>query len=889
MTLWLTAHTIRRAPRRLVLGALGVAFPVAMLAATMLFVDDADRAMTQVALQPVQIEMRALGTSLDVDMTSVSHDIAGVPGVSAADPFATTDVVVEAPGAGKWTARLIAVDPSYFPDRPWLRVVNGVPGDGALLDESLRNTPGFGSATHVSIALPGDAPKLSLSVPVTGVVDLRQATTWFSIPYGEVQGDVVAVPRAIVIDFATFQRDILPVLQDWAKRGGISPNFDPGSTDLPPVSIESHVTVDHTAYPPDPSRATAWSGQLRRILERQAPGSILVADNAAETLMLAQADATNAKILFLLLGIPGVLAAGALGLAAGSALAEAHRREEALLRLRGATGGQVARVAAAHAVVAGLAGSIVGLLVAVGTVSLVTGGPVWRGVAVGRLVTTAILALAVGAVTTVIRLVRLRKAGRRSEVAVERHLLERGWKPLWKRAYLDLIFITLGLSILGINHLAGGLSQTPIEGTSLALSFYVLLAPIALWLGVTLLVVRVVLAILTRRADRGRSKPLPSWRGATIRWTGRRPARMAVALVIGALAVAFGTQVLAFAATYHTAKLTDAQAALGSDLRFTPADPTFELPPLGPEVAAVSPFRLVPAQAGSDRKTIMAIDTTSYPMVSTMAPRILQGQGPGALASDPQGVLVLSELATDFEIGPGDTLPITIYPDDFEKSTNLKLHVVGVYGSFPPTSPPPDQPAELVMSTAAIPQTVPAPPDFYLARVAPGRSTSAVASDLGGTLADRFGVTTIGDPYQRGLTALNLEGLGRIEALGGALIAAVGVAVLGAFLVLERRREFAILRAVGAETSRVLTGPAQEGVMVVLGSLVIGVPVGLGLALLAVRVLGLFFSLPPPLLTVPAASLVVFVLFMVITSAIAFAAALAAVTRVRPAAVLRDP
>jgi len=108
-----------------------------------------------------------------------------------------------------------------------------------------------------------------------------------------------------------------PVLQEWATHGGISPVFDPGSTDLPPVSLESHVTVDHAEYPPNPSRATVWSGQLRSMLERRAAGSILVADNAAETLVTAQSDATNAKILFLLLGIPGVLAAGALGLAAG--------------------------------------------------------------------------------------------------------------------------------------------------------------------------------------------------------------------------------------------------------------------------------------------------------------------------------------------------------------------------------------------------------------------------------------------------------------------------------------------------------------------------------------------------------------------------------------------
>ena len=285
---------------------------------------------------------------------------------------------------------------------------------------------------------------------------------------------------------------------------------------------------------------------------------------------------------------------------------------------------------------------------------------------------------------------------------------------------------------------------------------------------------------------------------------------MAVALMLGALAVAFGTQVLTFAATYRTAKVTDAQAALGSDMRLTPNDPTNKLPAIGSQIAAISPFRLVPAQAGSDRKTIMAIDLSSYPAVSTMAPRILQGQGPQALANDPLGVLLLKELAVDFEVGPGDTLPITIYPDDFEKSTNLKLHVLGVYGSFPPTTPPPDQPAELVVSAAAIPQDGARAARLLPCPCRPGHPVSAAAAELGRSLDDRFGVTTVGNPFQRGLTALNLAGLGRIEALGAALIAAVGVAVLGAFLVLERRREFAILRAVGAETSQVLTGPLRK-------------------------------------------------------------------------------
>lgn len=54
-----------------------------------------------------------------------------------------------------------------------------------------------------------------------------------------------------------------------------------------------------------------------------------------------------------------------------------------------------------------------------------------------------------------------------------------------------------------------------------------------------------------------------------------------------------------------------------------------------------------------------------------------------------------------------------------------------------------------------------------------------------------------------------------------------------------------------------------------LGSLVVGVPIGLGLSLLAVRILGLFFTLPPPLLSVPAGALSGLALLLVATSTVA--------------------
>jgi hypothetical protein len=140
----------------------------------------------------------------------------------------------------------------------------------------------------------------------------------------------------------------------------------------------------------------------------------------------------------------------------------------------------------------------------------------------------------------------------------------------------------------------------------------------------------------------------------------------------------------------------------------------------------------------------------------------------------------------------------------------------------------------MVVSAASLPRALISPPDFYLARVAPGRSATEVAARLhAGILADKFGVSTVTDPSSRGLTAL-------------------------------------------------------KGFIAVLGSLVIGIPIGLGQSILAVRVLGLFFALPPPLLTMPSATLALLCLFMVAVSAIALGATLLAVNRVRAASVLRE-
>jgi putative ABC transport system permease protein len=885
MTGWLLVRSLRRAPRRALLAAVGIAFPVAILAATLFFVDSAARSMTRIALRPVQVEMRALATTLDTNMTQVGRELAGVPGVVRVERFAATNIVVNG-AQGRATARLFAVDPEYLAHHPWVRPSGSLPG-GALLNLQLKSAPGIISSPRVSLSLPGRSERL-LSVPVQGTVDLREAFTWFEIPTGEVQGDIAMVPRAIVIDYPTFERSVLPALR--RELGTQTTVLNPGLSELPPVTVEAHVTTSRAAYPGDPGRAAAFSESLRRVLERRVSGSVVVADDTAEPLAAAATDADNAKILFLLLGIPGFLAAAALGLATESALAEAQRREEALLRLRGATDAQLVRLATAYAAVTALAGALAALLIAALAVSLVEGHALWQGTSAGRLAVSCLLAVGAGLAVTAVRVVRLRRAGRSTEVATERRFVQVGWKPPWQRSRLDLVLIAVGGAILVVNAISGGLKPTPVEGSNVALSFYVLLAPVALWLGLTLLGVRLALGLLARRAAPEAGRPLASWPAAVARWLGRRPARMAAALTLGVLAVAFGTEVVSFVGTYRSAKRADAHAAFASDLRLRPTtDGSYVLPSHLPGVAATTPIRYVPSRAGTDRKTILTVDPASYARATTVRPLMLQGHGLDALARDPTAVIVNKDVSQLLALRIGDTLPLTVFPDDQEKSRHKDLHVVGIFRSFPPGSPP----SELVMSSAALPPFLLPQPDFHLARVQPGARPAAVAATLRAAGLERaFKVSTEAQqaPFaEQSIAALDLGPLSDIESIGAGLIAALGIAVLGAFLVLERRREFAILGAVGADGRQLRAGPAAEGGITITGSLLIGVPLGLGLSILSVRVLGLFFVLPPPLLSVPVGTLLAFVGVMLAASAAVLAVALRAVTRVSAATTLREP
>jgi predicted lysophospholipase L1 biosynthesis ABC-type transport system permease subunit len=286
------------------------------------------------------------------------------------------------------------------------------------------------------------------------------------------------------------------------------------------------------------------------------------------------------------------------------------------------------------------------------------------------------------------------------------------------------------------------------------------------------------------------------------------------------------------------------------------------------------------------------VDATSYSAAVAQTTPTMRGisrtDALRALADDPAAALVSTVFAKEFNVLVGDPITVTV-PDAQGRAQPFTLRTAGIYTAAAPTVPG----ADVLLRADALPLGTSPPPAFYLVRAAPGSTPDAVAARLTAAAgpARSWTVTTFRTALAREqstLAALNLAGLGRIEAAGAIVIAGIGIAVLGAFLVLERRREYAVMRSLGATTRQVLVPPATEGLVTMVSGVVLGVPIGLVMATLSARVLRPLFTLAPPLLRIEPIALGALLLGIVIATGLALAATLLSIARLATVSVLRE-
>jgi putative ABC transport system permease protein len=851
------------------------------------------RATAASAEEPVPSQANAPAA---LKLSEVAGRIAKVQGIVSADQLGVLDLPAGRLTAGTQTAsqqiRVFAMEPAFLEHYPMVRVTSGTfAGDTVLLSPDAATALGATPGSVVKLSVPGRAAPLQLSVG--GIADFSRADPLFAGRTSDTQGEFIQFGIVLVMPLARFLSDVLPAVKlDAASNAPVLQS--------PPV-LEVDVRLDRSRLATDPTVATLATQGLKRSIERLAPGGIAVLDNVSDALNAATGDVILAKILFLFLGLPGVLLAAYLSRYAGGLLAQSRRREQAILRARGAQPRHLVSGLAFAAVGVTIVGSVLGLILGAVTAAAVLGLATLRSGSTTSLVQSALVSVVAGIVTT---LVAVYIPGRRAlsrEIGEERREMEvLAAAPVWLRMRLDLVLLGTAAVVWIVTSLAGGFKITQAEGQSVSLSFYTLLAPLLAWLGLTLLAVRLLLGGARRLKPRAGNKLGRLTTGTLLRSASRRSLAIGSGIVAAALAVAFGSSVALFIATYDAQKQADARFVVGSDLRVTPSllsqQPSeFATKLRIPGVTSVSPVVQSSSIVGTDKRMLVAVDPTTFPATADLSDAFFPGSSAASLMAamrkDPAAVLVSTEMTKTFNIQPGDNVNMQLV-DRAGRMVPVTMHAAGVFKEFPGYAQGIDLVTNIGFYQTA---TATSQVSFFLVRTSDstpaGVARVADAIRSGPSRSTPMLIETTVNAVNKDastLTALNLRGLGGLQSLYTVLISAASIGIFVFGLLLQRRKEYVTMRALGIRIGQLWALVFGEAAIVAIVSLVIGSIAGVVMAVMFVQILAPLFTIQPSMLTVPGAQLVVLATLVLGGMAISVALAARSLRRINPVELLRE-
>jgi putative ABC transport system permease protein len=831
------------------------------------------------------------------NLSDLAGQLAALHGVATVDPLGTLDLGAGSLKAGTLAVnqplRVFAFDPPFQAHYPMVRITGGAYSAGTvLLSSDAATALGVAPGNDISLSVPGRLQPIALKVG--GVADFSKADALFASRSADNQGEFVQVPNVVVVGMDVFSNTILPAL----RMDAVSPS--PLLKTSPTMELD--VQVDRARLASDPSTAAIFTQGLKRSIERTAPGQVIVIDNLSDALIAARGDAILAKILFLFLGLPGVLLAAYLSRYAGGLLAQAQRRERATLRTRGARPQHLVRALTYNTVFVAAVGSLLGLALGLGALFLIFGGASLTAAAPGAFMLSASLSVAAGVITTALALYVPGLRSLRREAGEERRELESGSAaPAWLRLRLDLAFLAAAAIVGVITYLSGGFKPTAAEGQTVSLSFYTLLAPLLGWVGATLLAVRLLLLGAGRAPDRRTGGFGSLTTGTLVRSVKRRSGSIASGIIAISLAVAFGSSLAIFVATYQAEKQADARFVVGSDLRvtasaLTPQPSGFASQLRVSGVTGVTPVaQTSSALVGTDKRALVAVDAANFQNLALMPDSFFSGISAdgamSALRADPVGILISTELARTFNVQTGDQVKVQL-SDRSGKRVPVTFHAVGLFKNFAGFPQGIDLVGNLAFYQTA---TGSSNADFFLVKTAdPSQpAVDAVAALLragAGRTTPLLVETTVGaiNKDQSTLAALNLRGLGSLESLYTVLISGAGIAIFVFGLLLQRRKEYVTMRALGIRFGQLRVLVLGEAGLVAVMSLVVGALVGTAMAYMFVQILGSLFTIPPTALTFPTSQLVVLAVLVLGGMGISGLLAARSLGRLSPVELLRE-
>ncbi len=844
---WIGA-VLRRRPAHAFGSIAGVAVSVALLATVGAFIATAQTTMTARAASNIAADWQ-VQLSPGADTAATLATVSAAPGVTVAKPvgYAKVDALSAITGGTEQrtgSGVVLGLPGGYstaFPGQ--LRLLTGSL-NGALVAQQTAANLHVVPGDRVSILSAGG---LTNVVTIAGVVDLPQANSLFQNVGAPAASQPTAPPDNVLL----------------MPAGDFSRAFS-GLTAARPdlVSTQIHVRVSH-ALPTDPSAAYVAVTGAANNLSVTLAGAGTVGDNLAASLDSARSDASYARLLFVFLGLPGSILAALLTIAIAGADAAPRRRDQALLRIRGASIRRIASLAIAEATVVGVAGGLIGIALAA-VVSRIAFGPGPLTTSWGTTAPWGLAAFAVGLLVSAaaIAIPAVRDA-RALSVAGARRRAEADGSRWWSRIGVDVILLIVGITVFIVTTQNGYTLVLAPEGVAtINVNYIAFLGPALVWIGAGLLSWRLVrLALGRRRALTTLVRPLTGrLAGPAAASFGRQRNVLARSAVLLGLTLAFATSTAVFNSTYQQQAEVDARLTNGADVRVAMSPGSSAPPALSttiaqvPGVAHVEGIQHRYAYVGADLQDLFGVRASSISSATSLQDAYFQGgtaaQLMAKLRATPDGILVSAETVKDYQLSLGDRIILRLVDRGTQQPVAVTFHYIGVALEFPTA---PKDSFLIANSTYITSQTGSNAIGAFLVATdgtPPGTVAAAVQKALGTTAA----VTPIGvsrSSIGSSLTSVDLHGLTQLE-LGFAL--ALGAASGGLVLVLrlrERRTTFAVAGLMGANRKQLRGLVLAEGALVAVAGLLVGTVTGAVLSAMLVAVLTGVFDPPPAALAVP--------------------------------------
>jgi len=417
------------------------------------------------------------------------------------------------------------------------------------------------------------------------------------------------------------------------------------------------------------------------------------------------------------------------------------------------------------------------------------------------------------------------------------------------------------------------------------------------WIGITLLVLRLASYAITGKSRLLTAivKPVAGDLAQVVAAAlSTQSRRLTVGIAAVALAISFATSTAVFNTTYHAQSRIDAELTNGSDVTVfgtseKPAGTHLSALSTLPAAAAVEPMQHRFAYVGADLQDLYGIDPARLQNATPLSDAYFSGSAADTLkqlAATPDAALVSEETVQDFQMEQGDTINLRLMSASDHQYHPVAFKFIGVAREFP-TAP---KDSFIVANSAYVARmTGSDASEYVLMRAKSDPIELARQAKTVLSTDPSLKVIDIGQASHligSSLTAVDLGGLTAIELVFAIMMAAAAAGLMQALGFAERRRNFAILSAIGAKPSQLAAFLWSEGLVVLLGGIGFGLLSGFMTAWMLVKLLTGVFDPPPEALSIPWSYLTL--LFCIVAASTSAAVLFAKPSAARDIEYLRD-